>query len=73
MNKVLSVNRHWHNALLDYTPKKLSIDVNKASDEFVDGVKQENLNGLKYFHLDGSFKKDGFDTDHYMNRVISCI
>ena len=59
MNNVLAVNRHWHDALLDYAPTKLSIYVNTASDEFIDGVKQENLNGLKYFHLHGSYRKDG--------------
>ena len=64
MNNVLAVNRHWHDALLDYAPTKLSIFVNIASDEFIDGVKQANLNGLKYFHLDASCRKDGFDTDH---------
>ena len=64
MNNVLAVNRHWHDALLDYAPTKLSIHVIIASDKFIDGVKQANLNGLKYFHLDASCRKDGFDTDH---------
>ena len=69
MNNVLAVNRHWHGALLDYEPTKLSIILNKTSDKFVERVLQRNLTGLKYFHFDGYVQynhpnKEGFDTDH---------
>ena len=69
MSSILAVNHHWHDALLGYAPTKLSID--EASDEFIDRVKQENLNGLKYFHLNAPFDKDGIDTDHTFFR--NCI
>ena len=60
MSKILALNRHWNDVLLDYSPRKLSIYVDETSDKFIDGVKQESLNGLKFFHLNGLCNKDGF-------------
>ena len=66
MSKILALNRHWNDSLLNYSPTKLSIDMDETSDKFIDGVKQESLNGLKYFHLNG-FYKDGFDMAYKSN------
>ena len=61
MSKILALNRHWNDSLLDYSPTKLSIHADETSDKFIDGVMAESLNGLKYFQLNGYCNKEGFD------------
>ena len=72
MSKILALNRHWNDVLLDYSPTKLSIDVEYTSDKFIDGVKQESLKSLEYFSLNvfkgvNGLNKDGFDMLHKSN------
>ena len=51
----MALNRHWYDALLDYSPTTLIIDSeyppieNSGVDEFVQSLKKVNLNKLKHF------------------------
>ena len=55
MRKILALNRHWYDVLLDYSPKKLSIKLSKFQPYYRPGLKalqQENLNNLTHLKIE---------------------
>ena len=72
MRKNLALNRHWYDALLDYSPTTLIVDseyppIEKSGvDELVQSLKQVNLSKLKHFKFrnkitDVRIHKERFD------------
>ena len=69
MKSILAVNRHWYDVLLDYLPTKLTIDWNqletfaeKSDNKLMKALKQENLNDLKHFKINGLYDTERFES-----------
>ena len=57
MKCILALNHHWYDALLNYSPTKLTIDNQQLSPEntFIQSLKQESLKDLQHLKIDGLY------------------
>ena len=54
MKNILAINRHWHDVLLDYYPKKLTIHQRiSRQDKLMQKLRDMPLNGLKHVQIVG--------------------
>ena len=66
----LALNKHWLDALLDYSPTILRISIKKIKGqkkEFFESLRREDFHDLKYFQLDGNYR------DHDTVEIFSCM
>ena len=65
MSYILAINRHWYDVLLDYSPKKLSMNIMNFQPYYCPGLtalQQENLNNLTHLKIEsGEFDQGSFD------------
>ena len=70
MRKILALNRHWYDVLLDYSPTYLTIedqymrDQNITCDAFIQSIqasKRLSLHNLTHFKINGLYDTESFD------------
>ena len=82
MRKILALNRHWYDVLLDYSPTYLTIedqymgDQNITCDAFIQSIqasKRLSLHNLTHFKINGLYDTESFDvvTGYFLGCIAS--
>ena len=69
----MTLNKHWLDALLDYSPTILIISIKEIKgqkNKFLESLRQEDLHDLKYFQMDAGHSRDRLDN---AVEILSCM
>ena len=67
IKRILALNHHWYDALLDYSPTKLTIDNKQLSPEngLIQSLKQQSLKDLQHLKIDGRLASTVFNCKNF--------